>query len=94
MIDRKEVEYVAKLAHIELSEDEKEKFAKELGSIIDFVQKLNELDTNKVLPTYHIVPLKNVMREDKIEESLPQDKALKIAPSKENGHYKVPKIIE
>ena len=94
MINKEEVEYVAKLAHIELTEEEKEKFAKELDSIIGFVQKLNELNTDKVMPTYHIVPLKNVMRKDIIGESLPGEKVLNIAPSRESGHYKVPKIIE
>lgn len=93
MISKEEVEYVARLAHIELTDEEKEKFIKELGSIIEFVQKLNEIQTEEVQPMYHIAPIKNITREDKVEKSLAQEKVLEIAPAKERGHYKVQKII-
>lgn len=93
MISKEEVEYVAWLAHIELTDEEKEKFIKELCSIIEFVQKLNEIQTEEVQPMYHIAPIKNITREDKVEKSLAQEKVLEIAPAKERCHYKVPKII-
>jgi aspartyl-tRNA(Asn)/glutamyl-tRNA(Gln) amidotransferase subunit C len=93
-ISRKEVEYVARLARLELSEEEKEKFTEQLSQILTYIDKLNELNTEKVRPTSHVLPLTNVFREDKVKESLSQEAVLSGAPSKVKGHFKVPKIIE
>lgn len=93
-ISKKDVEYVAKLARLKLSEKEKEKFTKQLDQILKYVDKLNELDTEKVKPTFHVLPLKNVFREDKIGKSLKVEKALENAPEKARGFFKVPKVIE
>ncbi len=93
-ISRQEVEHVAKLARLELSEQEKEKLTDQLSSILTYVEKLNELDTKGVEPTSHVLDIKNVMRDDVAAPSLPQDRALANAPDKAAGHYKVPKIIE
>ncbi len=88
------IDGVAALARLNLSENEKELFSSQVGSIIDYIGKLNELDTTHVEPTAHILPIKNVFREDSLRDSLPQDKALKNAPLKDDSFYRVPKIIE
>lgn len=93
-ISKKEVEHVAKLARLELSEDEKDKLTDQLSNILTYVEKLNELDTSGIEPTAHVLDLKNVTRDDVAAPSLPQDRALANAPEKAAGHYKVPKIIE
>jgi aspartyl-tRNA(Asn)/glutamyl-tRNA(Gln) amidotransferase subunit C len=93
-ITKQEVEHVAKLARLELSEQEKETLTDQLSSILTYVEKLNELDTKGVQPTSHVLDINNVMRDDMPAASLPQDRALANGPDKASGHYKVPKIIE
>ncbi|MCK4325708.1 Asp-tRNA(Asn)/Glu-tRNA(Gln) amidotransferase subunit GatC [bacterium] len=93
-ISKKDVEHVAKLARLRLAEEEKEKFGKQLSEILEYVEKLNELDTEKVEPTSHVVPLKNVMREDEVRPSLPVEDVLRNAPVREGKYFKVPKIIQ
>ncbi|MCK4262278.1 Asp-tRNA(Asn)/Glu-tRNA(Gln) amidotransferase subunit GatC [bacterium] len=93
-ISKKDVEHVAKLARLRLAEEEKEKFGKQLSEILEYVKKLNELDTEKVEPTSHVVPLKNVMREDEVRPSLPVEDVLRNAPVREGKYFKVPKIIQ
>jgi aspartyl-tRNA(Asn)/glutamyl-tRNA(Gln) amidotransferase subunit C len=93
-ISRQEVDHVAKLARLELSDQEKEKLTDQLSNILTYVEKLNELDTRGVEPTAHVLDINNVMRSDVSEESLTQERALANAPEKAAGHYKVPKIIE
>jgi aspartyl-tRNA(Asn)/glutamyl-tRNA(Gln) amidotransferase subunit C len=93
-ISKQEVEHVAKLARLELSEQEQEKLTDQLSNILTYVEKLNELDTRGVEPTSHVLDIKNVMREDRGAPSLPQARALANAPEQAAGHYKVPKIIE
>lgn len=93
-ISKQEVEHVAKLARLELSEQEKEMLTGQLSNILTYVEKLNELDTKDVEPTAHVLDVRNVMRDDAAALSLDQDRALANAPEKAAGHYKVPKIIE
>ncbi|MDH4164462.1 MAG: Asp-tRNA(Asn)/Glu-tRNA(Gln) amidotransferase subunit GatC [Nitrospirota bacterium] len=93
-ITKKEVEHVAKLGRLELSDQETDKLTSQLSNILTYVEKLNELDTKSIEPTAHILDIKNVMRDDVAMPSLPQEKALANAPDKAAGHYKVPKIIE
>ncbi len=93
-ITKQEVEHVAKLARLELSEQEKEKLTDQLSNILTYVETLNSLDTKGVEPTSHILDIKNVMRDDVAMPSLSQEQALANAPDKAAGHYKVPKIIE
>ncbi|MCK4403693.1 MAG: Asp-tRNA(Asn)/Glu-tRNA(Gln) amidotransferase subunit GatC [candidate division Zixibacteria bacterium] len=92
-ITLKDVEYVANLAKLELSQKEKVKFQKELDNIIKYIDQLNELNTENVLITSRVVPLENVFREDRVLPSLPQDNALANAPQKKDGFFKVPKVI-
>ncbi len=93
-ITRQEVEHVAKLARLELSEQDKEKLTDQLSNILTYVEKMNELDTTGIEPTSHVLNISNVMRDDVPVESLPQGRAIGNAPDKALGHYKVPKIIE
>ena len=89
-----EIDHVALLARLELKDEEKDLFSKQVGSIIEYVDKLNELDIDDVEPTAHVLPIKNVFREDELRDSLPREKALQNAPRKSDGFYRVPKIIE
>ncbi len=89
-----EIEHVAMLARLKLSDDEKGLFSAQVGGIINYIEKLNELDTSDVEPTAHVLPMNNVFREDKLRSSLPREKALQNAPDRDEGFYRVPKIIE
>ena len=89
-----DVEHVANLARLELSEQDKMRFTDQLNSILNFADKLNQLQTDDVQPTSHVLDMKNVMRKDEVIASLPRDKALQNAANKEDGYFKVPAIIE
>lgn len=93
-IDREEVRYIAHLARLELTPEEEEKFSRQLGEILTYVDKLKEVDTRNVPPTSHVFALKNVFREDKRKKSLPEREALFNAPRKKRNQFQVPKIIE
>ena len=83
-----------KLARIELTPEEEQRLAPQLGEVLQYVKKLNELDVSGVEPTAHATPLSNVMREDEPRESLSQEDALRNAPRTANGLFVVPKIVE
>ena len=93
IIKREDVEYLGKLARIELSEEEKKKLENDLEKILEYISKLNEVNTENVPPTYHVLPIKNVFREDKVKESFPREELLKNAPDRTEEFFKVPKII-
>lgn len=93
MITKADVEHVALLARLELTEEEKELYTKQLSDILKYAQKLNELDTEGVPPTAHVLPLKNVFREDKPGKHLEVEKALANAPDREDNFFRVPKIV-
>jgi aspartyl-tRNA(Asn)/glutamyl-tRNA(Gln) amidotransferase subunit C len=94
MISKKDVEYVARLARIGLDDKEIEYFTKQLERILQYIGKLKELDISKVEPTSHVLPIKNVYREDKLRESLPLDEVMKISVSKNRSQFKVPRVID
>ncbi|MBI5026096.1 MAG: Asp-tRNA(Asn)/Glu-tRNA(Gln) amidotransferase subunit GatC [Nitrospirae bacterium] len=89
-----DIEHIAILARLKLTDEEKRLFSRQLGSIIEYMGKLNELDTASIEPTSHVLPVKNVFREDELRPSLHKDKALQNAPDKTDDFYRVPKIIE
>lgn len=93
-IGKKEVEYVARLARLTLSEEEKERFTHQLDQILEYVQQLNQLDTENVLPTSHVLDLKNILREDEVKPSLPLSEALANAPQANGDFFVVPKVID
>jgi aspartyl-tRNA(Asn)/glutamyl-tRNA(Gln) amidotransferase subunit C len=89
-----DVEHVALLARLELSDEEKQLFATQLAKILEYVAKLDELNTDEVEPVFHVVPLSNVFREDEERPSLPLEKVLQNAPKASHDCFNVPKIIE
>ena len=92
-LSKKDVEHVAWLAHIELSDHEKELFTEQFNDILDYFKKIDEVDTEGVEPTYHVLDLENVSRKDEVIPSLSTEEALKIAPRKEKKFYKAPRIV-
>ena len=93
-ISKEQVEHVAKLARLEVSEDEKAMFARQLSAILTYMDQLKEVDTEGVEPTATVLPTENVWREDAVKPSLTQEQALANAPDKADGFFRVPKIIE
>jgi len=92
-ISKKEVKHVAHLARLYLSEEEKDLFTRQLSQILDHAGKIAQLNTSDVEPTSHVIPVKNVMREDKVKKPLSQKEALLNAPEKEDGGFVVPRIV-
>ncbi len=93
-ISKDTIKYVAHLARIELKPEELEKFSGQLSGIIDFIDQLKSVDTSKVSPTSHILPLSNVLRDDYSRPSLAVDKVLGNAPQAKDTSFGVPKVIE
>mgnify|MGYP000883453493 FL=1 len=88
-----EVEHVALLARLSLSQMEKEQLAEQLGAILEYADRLKKLDTENIEPLDHILPVANVFREDAVKSSPDREEMLANAPMAEDGQYKVPKII-
>ena len=88
------VKYVAKLARLNVTEDEAVKLANEMESIITFADMLSEIDTSSVAPTNHAMKVQNVFREDKVTGSYDREAILNNAPSQDEGCYLVPKVVE
>jgi aspartyl-tRNA(Asn)/glutamyl-tRNA(Gln) amidotransferase subunit C len=93
-ISHADVEHVAKLARLELSEDEKVNFARQLSAIFTYMDQLKAVDTAGVPPTATVLPTENVFRDDDVRPSLPQEKALANAPDQADGFFRVPRILE
>ena len=90
MIDREEVLHVARLARLELRDDEVERMSGELSTILDHVERINELDLEGVEPTAHVVALENVLRSDEPRPSWPRERVLDEAPDPAEGAFRVP----
>ena len=88
------VEYVAHLARLELTPEEKQKIGAQLADVLTYIEKLKEVDVSGVEPTAHAFPLVNVTRPDEVRPSLSQEEALRNAPAHANGLFIVPKIVE
>ena len=89
-----DIEKVARLARLQLSEDEKKRFEGQLDQILTHIEQLNRVDTTGVEPTSHAIPIHNAFREDEVKPSFPKEEVMGIAPAAEDGHFKVPRIIE
>lgn len=89
-----DVKYVANLARLSLTEAEEQKLGTQLDSILGYIEKLKEVDVSNVEPTAHAFPIVNVWRADEIKPGLTNEEALQNAPSKANGLFVVPKIVE
>ena len=94
MISKKQVKHIADLARLSLTEKEISKFQKQLNDTLDYVSILDELDISKVEPTFQITGLKNVFKNDKVYESLPQNQVLSGVDSKKNGYFKTKRILK
>lgn len=93
-VTKKDVEHVAKLARLGLSEKEKKLFAEQLSAILEYADNLNKLDTKDIPPTSHAIPMKNVLREDKVIACENADEILTNAPEEEQHMLRVPRILE
>ncbi len=89
-----DVEYVARLARLELTAGEKELFAGQMDAILGYVEKLRGVDTDGIVPTSHAVPMENAFREDEVRPSIGLEKALANAPHVSGSFFAVPKVIE
>ena len=93
-IDEAQVQQVAKLSRLELTDEEVSQFSTQLSAIFEYIEKLNELDTENVEPLAHCLPVHNVLREDVPKPSLSNEMALANAPDREDEYFKVPKILD
>lgn len=93
-IDKKDIEYIASLSRIELSDLEKSVFVHQLNNILSYIEKLNELNTENVKQMAHPMNASNVFREDRLEPSISSSNALLNAPAVKGVFFKVPKVIE
>jgi aspartyl-tRNA(Asn)/glutamyl-tRNA(Gln) amidotransferase subunit C len=93
-ISKDQVEHVAHLARLEFKAEEIELFTKQLDDIISLAESLNELNTENVEPTTHVLAIQNVMRDDIAEKGLPQQEVLKNAPDHKDGQIRVPSVLE
>lgn len=94
IISDETIEYVGILAKLELSDKEKEQAKKDMGSMLDYIDKLNELDTTGVEPMSHVFPVHNVFREDIVTNNDDRDNILKNAPEGKDGSFMVPKTVD
>ena len=94
IISDETIEYVGILAKLELSDDEKEQAKKDMGSMLDYIDKLGELDTQGVEPMSHVFPVKNVFREDKVTTGDMREELLRNAPEEKDGMFAVPRTFE
>jgi aspartyl-tRNA(Asn)/glutamyl-tRNA(Gln) amidotransferase subunit C len=93
-IDEAQVRRVAKLARLELTDEEVGRFSRDLGAILEYIQKLNELNTEGVEPLAHCLPITNVLRADEVRPSLGAEAALANAPERYENYFKVPSIFD
>ena len=94
VISQQEVEYIAKLSKLELSNEKLEKMTSDLSSIVEFENSLAKINIDGVMPTAHILDIKNVFKEDKVENSYKREDILKNAPESQAGCISVPKVVE
>ncbi len=93
-VTREDVDTVGALARLYFTDEEKEELMDTLNNILEYFDKLSELDTEDVEPLTHILPVQNVMRDDEVKPSFDQETALKNAPKHDRGHFVIPKVIE
>ena len=93
IIDDETIEYVSILAKLELSEEVREQAKKDMGRMLDYIDKLGELDTEGVEPMSHVFPVQNVFREDVVTNSDTREQLLANAPEQKDGMFMVPRIV-
>ena len=93
-ISEEEVRHIANLARLKFTDEEISKYTKDLASIVEFADELNEVDVKDVMPTAHILDIRNVFRKDEVHSSYDREKLLQNAPSKAAGCISVPQVVE
>jgi len=93
-LSREDVRHVAQLARLDFSDEEERRMAEEMSQILDYVEKLDELDTSGVPPMAHVLDVTNVFRADEIKARIDQEQALEPAPETDDGYFQVPQVIE
>lgn len=93
-VSRDDVRHVAQLARLDFSDEEEAQMADEMSQILEYVEKLNELDTSGVPPMSHVLDVTNVMRPDEVESRIDREQALAPAPEADEEHFQVPKVID
>ena len=93
-VSKEDVKHIASLARLEFTDEELEKYTKNMADIVDFANSLASLDVSNVEPTNHILDIKNVFRKDEVKPSYDREEILKNAPTKAGGCVSVPKVIE
>ncbi|HIP95716.1 MAG TPA: Asp-tRNA(Asn)/Glu-tRNA(Gln) amidotransferase subunit GatC [Anaerolineae bacterium] len=93
-LSREEVEHIAELAKVGLTDEEKTLFQEQLSAILEYAEMLQEIDTTTIPPTATVLPLRNVMRPDEVHPSLPREDVLANAPQSEDGYFRVKAILE
>jgi aspartyl-tRNA(Asn)/glutamyl-tRNA(Gln) amidotransferase subunit C len=93
-LSREQVIDIADLAKLDLTEAEIEQYADQLSAVLDYASRLEQLDTNNIPPTATVMPLENVMRDDKVEPSLPREQAIANAPGAIEGQFRVDAVLE
>lgn len=94
IISDETIEYVGILAKLDLSDEEKEQAKTDMGKMLDYIDKLNELDTSNVEPMSHVFPVNNVFREDVVVNGDNRDEIIKNAPATKEGSFMVPKTVD
>ncbi|MDD3205686.1 MAG: Asp-tRNA(Asn)/Glu-tRNA(Gln) amidotransferase subunit GatC [Lachnospiraceae bacterium] len=94
IISDETIEYVGILAKLELSEEEREQAKKDMGSMLDYIDQLSELDTTGVEPMSHVFPVNNVFRADEVTNGDDRENILKNAPEEKDGSFVVPRTVE
>ena len=93
-VTKKDLENVAVLSRLAIPADKEEQYTNQLNDVLTYMENLNSIDTDDVQPIAHVLPISNVFRDDVVKESLDRDLALSNAPLKDDGYFKVPKILE
>jgi len=93
MITTKDVEHIGWLARLKMEEEQLEGYTDQLNSVLDYFGQLDEVDTKEVEPTYHVLEMNNVFRDDEVTDCLSQDEAIGNAPKTQDGYFKAPRII-
>ncbi|MBN1438310.1 MAG: Asp-tRNA(Asn)/Glu-tRNA(Gln) amidotransferase subunit GatC [Anaerolineales bacterium] len=93
-LTRKEVEHIAALAHLQLSTEEVEKFCQQLTSILEYADRLRQVETASISPTTTVLPLRSVLRDDSVGESLDRDDGLANAPEQERHMFRIPPVFD
>ena len=93
-VTKKDLENVAVLSRLAIPADKEEQYTNQLNDVLTYMENLNSINTDDVQPIAHVLPISNVFRDDVVKESLDRDLALSNAPRKDDGYFKVPKILE